>query len=143
MSDKYKVQRTTFKLTFTDPEHEGIEVRVRATSFGERMRIWQGLSPEEGEPFEARKAKMDELHDLFVEHLVDWNLVEEDDAETPIPATIEGLHSLEPEFMGTIIGVWQMGRAAVPAPLAQPSTGGEPNPVETVLMALPTESLAS
>jgi hypothetical protein len=139
----YKVQRTMFTLVFNDPEHEGIVVRVRATSFGERMRIWHDLSPTQDDTLEVRKTKMDELHALFVDHLVDWNLVEEDDTETPIPATVAGLHSLEPEFVGTIIGVWQMGRAAVPAPLGQPSTGGEPSQVESALMALPTESLAS
>lgn len=139
----YKVQRTTFRLLFADPEHEGIEVRVRALSFGERVHVAYGLSPVAGESFEEQKAKFDELHALFVDHLVEWNLTEEDDEETPIPATLEGLYSLEPDFIGLIIGTWQAGRAAVPAPLEQRSTDGELSPVESALMALPTESLAS
>lgn len=140
----YRVQRTVYRLVFNDTDHEGIEIRARAMSFGERMHVAYDLAPNPADTMEDRKTKMDEQHRLFVEHLVDWNLVEEDDAETPIPTTLEGLHSLEPEFVGTIIGVWQMGRAAIPAPLGSGSTSGVASAqVESTLTGIPSESLAS
>lgn len=140
----YKVQRTTFKLTFSDPEHEGMEVRVRAMSMGERIHAAFGLAWGPEDDPKTRMGKQRELHEMFIEHLVDWNLTEEDEDETPIPATLEGLHSLEPEFLGMLIGTWQVGRSAVPAPLGSGSPSGVGlSQVEDTLMNIPSESLAS
>lgn len=137
----YVVRRTVYKLVFPDSDYEGLEIRVRAMSMGERLHAAFDLGFEQGDSPQVRKDKQHELHQMFVDHLVDWNLTEEDD--TPIPTTMEGLLSLEPEFLGTLVGVWQVGRAAIPAPLEQNSTGGDLSPVESTLTGIPSESLAS
>lgn len=140
----YKVKRTVFKLVFSDPEHEGMEVRVRAMSMGERIRAAFDLAWTPDDEPTVQVEKQRELHEMFAEHLVGWNLTEEDEVETSIPATLDGLLSLEPSFIGMLIGTWQVGRSAVPAPLDSESpSGGQLSEVESTLMNIPSESLAS
>lgn len=139
----YKVKRTVYKLTFADPEYEGMEVRVRAMSMADRIHAAFDLAWDVDDDLVARRTKQRELHEMFAAHIVDWNLTEEDDEETPVPVTLDGLLSLEPDFLGTLVGVWQMGRVAVPAPLVNDSSGGEISPVESILAELPSENLAS
>lgn len=134
----YEVEDTVYKLVFPDTEYEGLEIRVRAMSMAQRLHAVFDLSAEPGDTMADARAKQRELHQMLVEHVVDWNLQR---AGEPIPVTLDGLYSLEPEFVGTITGVWQVGRAAVPAPLDEPSS--TTSEVEEHLAALPTESLAS
>lgn len=139
----YKVKRTVYKLSFTDDEYDGIVVRVRAMSMGDRIHVAFDLPWAPEDTVDERRAKQRELHEMFVDHLVEWNLEEEDAEDTPVPQTIEGLLSLEAEFIGLLVGVWQAGRAAVPGPLGPSSSGGELSPVESTLTEIPFENLAS
>jgi hypothetical protein len=59
-------------------------------------------------------AKQRELHEMFVDHLVEWNLTDEDTGE-PYPPTLVGLQSLEPQFISAILRLWRAGRAAAVA----------------------------
>lgn len=140
----YKVKRTTYNLKFVDPDHDGIVVKVWAMSMAERLHV-PTLVPSQEDDAESSVAKLDELHDTFIGHVVEWNLADEDD--TPIPVTVEGLRSLEPEFIGLLIGTWRYAKAVVNAPLDEGSTSGEPTSgdeqVEATLLGIPSESLAS
>jgi hypothetical protein len=137
----YKVKRTVYKLHFADPDYEGMEVRVRAMSMADRLHAAFDLAWDPDDDMPTRRGKQQDLHAMFLSHIADWNLTEEDD--TPVPVTMTGLLSLEPDFLGTLVGVWQMGRAAIPAPLDSDSSSGEPSPVESILAELPSENLAS
>lgn len=138
MSDGYTVPRTVYRLEFDDEQHAGMVVRVRAMSMADAMTAFElsWLSIKDG-TVDQRQAKVDELHRLFVTHVVDWNLTEPDG--TPIEPTLEGLRSLEPQFIGLLVGVWQRGRTAVPAPLERPSDGGAPSVPE---VSIPMEPLS-
>jgi hypothetical protein len=139
---KFVVARTVYKLTFADAEYEGMVVRVRAMSFGESLRAGFELAWEDDDDLPARKVKQRQMHDMFIEHLLDWNLTDED--EQPIPPTYEGLLSLEANFVGMLVGTWRVGRSAVAAPLDRPSDGGGTSEdVESTLTEIKSESLAS
>lgn len=137
----YEVPDDTYRLVFTDPEHEGIVVRARKMSLGERTHVWFDLALEPTDDAKTFRAKQQELHELFVDHLLEWNLTRKGQ---PIPQTYEGLMSLDGDFVGLLVGTWQAGRAAVPAPLDSDSSSGDHPPlVEETLAAIPSESLAS
>jgi hypothetical protein len=53
-----------------------------------------------------------------------WNLV---DHQGPIPVTEEGFARLEPAEQVAICAAWLGGVVNPPAPLSQPSSGGEPS----------------
>lgn len=145
MTKKFVVHRT-YPLEFTEPEYSDLVVEVRAMSLGEADHAWFDLSPEPGvDDNDTFRAKQAELHEMFVDHLVAWNLTEED--ETPVPPTLDGLRGLEPSFAGMIVGVWKAGRRQISGPLGGSSTSGEPPTlsaeVESTLAGIPSESLAS
>lgn len=140
----YVVPRTVLKLVFVDAEYEGIEVRVKKLSVGEAFRAtdlrWQNPT----DTIEDIKAHLAELHTMFVDHLVDWNLTEE--GGTPVPQTFEGLRGLEGEFVGLLMGTWLDSVHGVSRPLPKPSGSGGSSPpteVEAMLTGIPSESLAS
>lgn len=144
----FEAPRTVYKLEFEGEEFGGLVVRVRALTFAE-LRDNRGLlytrwawDPELGT--EQLDANVDELHQLFVDHLVDWNLA---DNGEPVPATLQGLRSQEGQFIGRIISAWHNNTIGVPVPLEQPSADGEQSvelsiPMESP-MESPAESLAS
>jgi uncharacterized protein YggL (DUF469 family) len=135
------VPRTVYRLEFTEPEYEGMIVRVRKMSMAEAIRASFDLAWQPADDMAARRAKQHETFEMFIDHVLDWNLTEEDG--TAVPQTVEGLLSLEPEFIGLLVGVWQAGRRAIAAPLEQNSSGGELSPVESTLTEIPFENLAS
>lgn len=141
MSDKFVVPRTVYRLVFDDEDHAGMVVRVRRMTLGEALHVSLDLRWEEGDTLAVKVAKDRETHELFVSHLVDWNLVDEDDR--PVPTTLGGLYSLEGDLIGLILTAWQIGRTpgAVPAPLDDASTSGGSE--ESTLADIPSQSLAS
>jgi hypothetical protein len=142
MSDpKFTVQRTVYRLEFDDEAHAGMVVRVRRMTLGEALHVSVALGWEDDDTWAVKVAKQRELHELFVDHLVEWNLTEEDDR--PVPTTLDGLHSLEGDLVGLMVGAWQAGRTpgAVPAPLDETSTDGGSE--GSTLTEIPSESLAS
>lgn len=139
----FAVPRTVFGLTFADEQYAGLVVKVRALSLQEALDGFDmQWAADNDTDFATRKAKLDELHHHLVDHLVEWNLQEEDG--TPVPPTFEGLRSLEPPFTAVLVTAWLRGRTAVSAPLEQPSDGGAPSELEaSIPMENLSESLAS
>jgi hypothetical protein len=140
----YVVPRTILKLVFVDAEYEGMEVRVKKPSLEEAFRAtdlrWQ--SP--NDTVQDIKAHVAELHSMFVDHLVDWNLTEEDGAA--VPETLAGLLTLEGQFVGLLLGTWLDSVTGVSRPLPKPSGSGGSSPpteAEAMLTEIPSESLAS
>lgn len=136
----YEVPDTEYRLQFTDKAHAGIVVRVGAMSLGEGIHAAFELGWSADDDMDTRKAKQQQLHEMFVAHLVEWNLTKKG---KPVPPTYDGLLSLEPKFVGLLIGTWQVGRTAVPDPLDSDSSSGGLSPVESTLAEIPSESLAS
>ena len=135
----FTLPRTIYTLTFDDPVFEGLEIRVYAGTMEARMHAVYDLMLREGDSREERDRKQDELHAMFVAHLVDWNLEDEHKVPVPVPATVEELRRIgEPRQVGAIVGAWHFGRMEVPAPLEQRSPGIELSEIPmTVLESTP------
>lgn len=124
----YKRQKTIYRLVFEDEEFEGLEVRAYAPPLGYLEKTMQmgsiagrntdDLSPEEIELFQGFMTG-------FAKYLVSWNL--EDDDDTPVPATLEGLRTQDLGFVFQIIEAWLDSVSAVAGPLAPPSSSGRPS----------------
>ena len=125
----YRPQRKVYVLDFGD-KYDGLEVKVRAGTLGQLLGL-QRLSGEDLTP-----DQLDELFAKFVELLKAWNI--EDDDGFPVPETIEGLYSLDPELARDIIDVAARVLGGVPDPLPAGSADGAPS----VVASLPTEPLS-
>lgn len=111
----FEVKRTTARLIFDDPEMAGAEVVCRGVPLGTYFELakLQDVGTDGGL----------QLMQTFAEKVLDeWNLQEEGVA---IPATFDGLMSLEPGMAMAIIDAWIRSVVTVKAPLAEPSTDGD------------------
>lgn len=115
----YRAIRSIYKLQFA--ERDGLEVRVRAISFGTLMNI-----AEEAEQARAGQSlsTVRGLIDTFVGALKDWNL--ESEEGEPTPQTAEGLLSHEPALVLEIVLNWFDAMTEVSGPLGRSSSSGEP-----------------
>lgn len=125
----YTAPTRTFKLTFDDPKFEGLEVRVRSASLGTMILVSTLIDVRISVLMSAEdRAKADQLFGLFVDYLVEWNIT--DKAGDVVPQTLEGLHSLDPEFAMDVITHWSMATTGYPqaaGPLDDSSTSGDPS----------------
>jgi hypothetical protein len=135
----FEAPRTVYKLEFEGEEFGGLVVRVRALTFAElrdnRDLLYSGWETDQGLDRDRWEANVDALHQLFADHLVDWNL---SDGGEPVPATLDGLRSQEGQFIGRLVGAWRSNTIGVSVPLEQPSADGE----QSVELSIPMESLS-
>jgi hypothetical protein len=132
----YRRARNILKLRFEEEEFNGLEVMMKPVDVGMYLNIAH-LAKIVGS--QVRPEDMDRLNDLFVafaDHLISWNLEEEDG--TPVPATFEGVKSYEIDFMLRIIGAWLSTVGGVPRPLGKASPNGESSPE----LSIPMEALS-
>lgn len=137
----FRMERSVYNLVFDDGAFEGLTIRVRAMSMQEYLdnfaRNW-----ETGDSAEERKRKQDERLQSFLDHVVEWDL--EDENGNPVPVTLDGLRSAcEPEQAGTIIGVWMNGRQKVPAPLEPRSPGSSLSAIPMTVLPSTPEPVSS
>jgi hypothetical protein len=99
------------------------------------------LTPGKAARYGAAMASMSKLVEDFARVLDSWDL--EIPAGTPIPATVEGLHRLDPRHLMMIVKAWQQAVSQVPADLGKDSPGGAPSPVASLPMEPLSESRAS
>lgn len=110
----FKVERTNMRLVFEDPAMNGAEVVCRGVPLGVYLDLAK-MKEQDG-----AEAAMD-LFTVFADKVLsEWNLEEEDG--TPLPATSEGMLSLEAGMVMKIINAWMSGVTSPPAPLVEPST---------------------
>lgn len=136
-------KRTIYKLVFQD-EYEGMEVRARSMPLGKFMKMAKLLDLDTTALTSTDVESMSELFALFVEVLIDWNLedtVEDDEGNevvTPVPATLDGIMSLEIDEAMMIIVKYSDALGGIAAPLAQPSTDGSPSLEDGIPMEVNT-----
>jgi hypothetical protein len=121
----YRPPSQKFKIEYA-PGHDlhGLELTVKQGNMGIAMRVAKlsklrsdkNMSPE-------NIAMIDEAFDAFASILVSWNV--EDDDGNPVPATKDGLYSLDFEFLATVMTAWSEKVAGVSAPLPKPSDNGK------------------
>ncbi len=132
---------TLFELDFPEgDELHGLTVTAKSVSVGTFLRLAR-LQDTAGEGGIEALAAVDELFDAFGTALREWDLCD-DDGE-PVPATADGLRTLELRHAMAVIAAWMGGMSQAPAPLAASSTGGEPSVVELPPMELASASPAS
>lgn len=136
MSMGFKVERKILNLRFE--EYEGMEVRARTVSFGQLMDV-----AEEAETLRAdgKLGKVRGFLDLFTSRLESWNLEDEDDR--PVPATSEGLLSLDTDMALAILLGWFDAMTAVAPSLGKDSISGPRFPEGSIPMERLSASQAS
>lgn len=142
----YKRKRTIYRLRFEDAELEGLTVDMTGASVDEFLSItdlagavgvnFSTITPENLHEVKGAMELVDGLFETFAKHLVGWNLEEEDDS--PVPATIEGVRSQDPEFILELVGAWLEAIGGVSDPKEPRSTSGAPS----LVASLPMEPLS-
>jgi len=130
-------KRHVYVLEFDDPGLDGLEVRAVSADLGTFLEL-TALAEIGDNPSTQDIGKIGELLVGFAKVLRDWNVT--DDDGQPVPATAEGLKSLEFGFVFGIIAAWIKATAGVAAPLASASSGGGPS---AELSTLPVEPLSA
>jgi hypothetical protein len=108
----YVRERKTFRLEFSDPELDGLVVRVRSMSMTGFFDITSLIALKDKKPADVTPEDVKsvrKLFEAFAAALVDWNLEETDegsDEVRPVPATLEGIYSQEPDLMFAVIWAW-------------------------------------
>lgn len=105
----YEVGRT-FVLDFEGTNLDGVEVSIRSCSIKVLL--------------ELEEATMVQREcEILSEHLVSWNLTFNNE---PVPATLEGVLSLENALKNAILKEWRKATIGITAPLGQRSSDGKP-----------------
>ncbi len=135
---RYKRKRTLYQLTFEDPDLEGLEVTTRRVSieglkrFAEMFDTAQSLGLDVPGDDKALKPEhlglIEQLFAAFARVIVEWNL--DDDDDEPVPATTEGLLSLDLDFGMKLVESWIAGMVVAPPPLPGSSPSGGNSPEE-------------
>jgi hypothetical protein len=134
------------------PDRDGLIVRMRPMKMktlrwfirnGPAVAALEGSKP--SELTEEQAGLLAHLFDLFAEHLISWNLEDEDEDgnRTPVPATAEGVDSQEAVFVQEMTSYWQQACTAVAPPLSQGSPNGGPSPEGNAATEPPSLSLAN
>lgn len=126
----YRRERRVYNLTFE--QYPGLTVRARSCSTETFLKITEL----EGQEITIDVAR-EQLH-LFAEHLLSWNLLDEETGE-PVPATPDAVLAEDFDFVTHLQLAWIEAVSGVAAPLAQPSEDGSLSLVES----LPMEPLSA
>jgi hypothetical protein len=134
---RFKPARTFYRLTFEDPELAGLEVTTRKISLEglleivDMIDVVQGFDSKNIEPVGLKMVK--DLFARFAAVLSEWNV--DDDDDQPVPCTIEGLLSLEAEFVLAVIEAWVRAMSQAPPPLPGESSSGSSSPEKSLAAA--------
>lgn len=128
----FKAKATILKLKFVDEEYEGLEIRAKSPSMGSFLEIAEIADVDVGSADAEEVAAVLKLFEHFIGSVVDWNL--EDDDGVPIPKTVDGLKTLDIDFVMDIVGAWMDGVKGLSPGLPQPSGSGPPSPEASIPM---------
>ena len=117
----FKATRT-YRLAFADPEYEGLEVVCRSMSVNDMLDMAALAQGVDETNLAASMAQVRRLFEMFASSLKSWNI--EDDDDTPVPATYDGVMSQDLSVMLKVVMSYIEATASVPPPLAQESSGG-------------------
>lgn len=98
----YRPKRTPCKLDFTGTEYDGLEVVTRPVPMSVLLDVMTAAATGDLEAFRHMAA-------TFAYALDSWN-VEDDDGQ-PVPADLDGLMSLTPQFVNAVIAAWAAAQA--------------------------------
>lgn len=137
---RFKAKKKLYKLVFAqDTDMAGLEVTMSSVSMGALLRLQEMA----GRADEIAKdmAQFREIVAVFAGAMLGWNL--DDDFDHPVPVTVDGILTQDPDFIMAIIGEWIKAISAVPDPLGVGSTSGGPSPAVSLPMEPVSPSLPS
>jgi hypothetical protein len=128
----YKRGSKVYELDFEGTDLDGLHVKAKSMSLGafaDLMAIFDegGLTRE----------NLDAIFDGFSNVLLEWDV--EDEEGNPVPATRDGLYSLDLPEAQAIIEAWRDAVTGVSRPLEQPSDDGSPS----LAASIPMETLSA
>ena len=150
----FEPQETQFRLTFEEPDLQGLEVLMGSLSVGEytemqRMSLPKAMGDVENldrdkllelvvqraeETFQANER----LLGLFASRLISWNITK---GGVPVEATLAGIQSQDSRLISRLVGAWQRALIQGPPPLKEPSpAGGNGHPSQETMDALTASS---
>jgi hypothetical protein len=125
----FRPEPTIYNIGFEGTALDGLKVRMSCCTLGEYNEMQRAVFAG-GEPDEEGNVRLtpellqanDRIVELFLNHLVSWNL--EDIAGRPVPTTREGLDLQERTMVGQLISAWQTAMVEIPKPPSSPSNNG-------------------
>jgi hypothetical protein len=127
----YQRKRKLFKLTFEDPEMAGLEVYAHSTSLENILGLIDLAKV--GDKFDVKDlSKLDELFEVFIGALKEWNL--EDEEGVPVPPTLAGLKGQDMDFILEMVMAWMEAVVSVSRPLKRKSSSGDQSPEASIPM---------
>lgn len=129
----YKRARKRYRLTFEDPELEGLEVVMGSLSISEFMELTSAVGGVSAESADGVTG----LLEKFASRIISWNL--EDDDDQPVPADFDGVKTQELGFVMAIVTAWMDAIANVD-PTSRASANGTGTFPE---VSLPMEPLSA
>ena len=150
----YKAQRTIHNISFAENHTlHGLNMKTKTASIKEfatlakmltkiGSKFKQGIIPESGDEAlssvdDAVRA-WDSVTEIFASKLISWDMELDD---VPVPATLEGIKSLEDNLVMIVVEGWMEAIGGTPDPLERNSTNGESLPEVTLPMELPSLNL--
>ncbi len=125
----------TYTLAWEEGELQGLEIVTRSMSVGRYLDMI-AITRADDENVDM----IGELISQLSRVLVSWNLEDEDGV--PVPATREGLLSVDMELMGEITSAWQKAMSGANVPKDETLPSGSPSLVASIPMESLSESLA-
>ena len=126
-----RVKRKQYKLAFQDEGMEGVVITVQSLSSGQLIEIQSA----------QQKGFHERMTGMLADKLVGWNVEDEDG--TPVPATLDGIRSMDVDFADVVVKAWMEAMSGVSRPLPSSSAGGQPSVELSIPMDVSLESLAS
>lgn len=118
----FKKVPTIYTLTFEDTDWEGLEVRMKSTSFGTIRRLFRLLNDDAAGDLDSVEA----IVKLLAGHLVSWNM--EDENDQPVTADEKGLDDQDFGFIMELSNRYLDQVTGVVGDLGKDSTSGEKFP---------------
>ena len=127
----FKARKKLYRLTFADDtDLFGLEVVMSSVSMGTLLTL-QEMS-DRADEVAKDKTQFRDVIEIFAGAMLSWNL--EDDFDEPVPVTVDGILTQDPDFIMAIITAWTKAIAGVADPLGDSSTSGAPSPEASLPM---------
>lgn len=134
-------KKTVYRLDFEGTDLDGLEVRMRGGKLGQVFDFAGLVGIDESNATAADVQLMMSQYQELADHIIEWNCEDEDG--NPVPATLEGLKTLELRYVNMISQAWQKAEVDVPGPLPSGSPSGRLPDLLEIPMTMIPESLAS
>ncbi len=136
----FRLEPTIYNLSFAGTPLDGLHVRMSCCTLKEYNNMLRA-SMMEGEVSVELLEKNEEILDLFVNHLVSWDL--EDMAGRPVPVTRDGIDEQERTVIAQLIQAWQIAMVNIPNPLSSQSSNGETSAEQSLGLGSASENLGN